>query len=83
LKDSSKPDGEACNEDGTLKDAEEMEWPNSPTDLATTTIQMHTGEVDSNEEDGSEDDGNDGMRGQRFKRRRAYSNESEDNSDMA
>jgi hypothetical protein len=30
LKDASKPDGDACREDGTLKDASEMEWPNSP-----------------------------------------------------
>lgn len=29
-KDITKPDGEACNEDGTLKDASEMEWLNSP-----------------------------------------------------
>ena len=31
-KDYSKPDGEACRDDGTLKDASEMEWPNSPSD---------------------------------------------------
>lgn len=31
LKDQTKPDGEACNEDGTLKDATELEWPDSPT----------------------------------------------------
>ena len=30
--DISKPDGDACREDGTLKDASEMEWLNSPTD---------------------------------------------------
>lgn len=29
-KDVTKPDGEACREDGTLKDAEEIEWMNSP-----------------------------------------------------
>lgn len=34
LKDASKPEGEACNPDGTLKDADKMEWPNSPSDLA-------------------------------------------------
>lgn len=31
--DTSKPVGDACREDGTLKDASEMEWPNSPTEL--------------------------------------------------
>ena len=31
-KDYSKPDGDACRDDGTLKDASEMEWPNSPSD---------------------------------------------------
>jgi hypothetical protein len=30
-KDITKPDGDACNEDGTLKDASELEWPDSPT----------------------------------------------------
>jgi len=30
LKDASKPDGEACCDDGTLKDASEMEWAHSP-----------------------------------------------------
>jgi hypothetical protein len=33
LKDTSKPEGEACNADGTLKDAEQMQWLNSPLDL--------------------------------------------------
>lgn len=32
FKDSSKPDGDACRDDGTLKDASELEWPNSPSD---------------------------------------------------
>ena len=30
LKDASKPDGEACRDDGTLKDAHEIEWLHSP-----------------------------------------------------
>ena len=30
-----KPDGEACNPDGTLKDASEMEWPDSPSASAS------------------------------------------------
>ena len=29
-KDITKPDGEACNADGTLKDASEIEWYSSP-----------------------------------------------------
>ena len=29
-KDITKPDGEACNADGTLKDASEIEWLHSP-----------------------------------------------------
>ena len=32
FKDASKPDGDACRDDGTLKDADEMEWPNSPSE---------------------------------------------------
>jgi len=31
-KDPTKSVGEACNEDGTLKDASELEWPYSPTE---------------------------------------------------
>ena len=34
LKDASKPEGEACNPDGTLKDADKIEWLNSPSDEA-------------------------------------------------
>jgi len=29
--DKSKPVGDACRKDGTLKDASKMDWPNSPT----------------------------------------------------
>jgi hypothetical protein len=32
-KDNSKPDGDTCRPDGTLKEASEMEWPHSPSDL--------------------------------------------------
>ena len=32
FKDVKKPDGEACNADGTLKDANEIQWLNSPSD---------------------------------------------------
>ena len=32
-RDTTKPVGDACHEDGTLKDADEMVWPNSPTEL--------------------------------------------------
>ena len=31
--DKSKPVGDACREDGTLKDASEMDWPELPTEL--------------------------------------------------
>jgi hypothetical protein len=33
LKDRDMPDGDACQPDGTLKDASELEWPNLPSDL--------------------------------------------------
>jgi hypothetical protein len=36
--DTSKPVGDACREDGTLKDASEMEWPNSPTEYNHAVI---------------------------------------------
>ena len=32
LRDMTKPIGDACRDDGTLKDASELFWPNSPTD---------------------------------------------------
>ena len=32
FKDGMMPDGDACRPDGTLKDASEMEWPNSPSE---------------------------------------------------
>ena len=32
MKDPSKPDGEAVNADGSLKDANQINWMNSPTD---------------------------------------------------
>ena len=32
MKDPSKPDGEAVNADGSLKDANQIKWVNSPTD---------------------------------------------------
>jgi hypothetical protein len=35
-KDRNMLDGDACQPDGTLKDASEMEWPNSPSDLPET-----------------------------------------------
>jgi hypothetical protein len=38
LKDSTKPDGEACNTDGTLKDASELQWPDSPTQPMTLEL---------------------------------------------
>ena len=41
LMDMSKPEGDACREDGTLKDASEMEWPNSPTEYNKALISQH------------------------------------------
>ena len=78
LKDASKPDGEACNKDGTLKDAEELEWPDSPTE---TTGNKGDGSEDGNEQDSNSDDG--GTKTHRFKRQRAYAGASEDDSDSA
>ena len=37
-KDLRKPDGDACNPDGTLKDASEMEWPDSPSASAKVSL---------------------------------------------
>ena len=37
-KDLQKPDGDACNPDGTLKDASEMEWPDSPSASAKVSL---------------------------------------------
>ena len=39
IMDISKPVGDACREDGTLKDASEMEWPNSPTEYNHAVIE--------------------------------------------
>ena len=33
LRDMTKPVGNACRDDGTLKDADELEWPDSPTEI--------------------------------------------------
>jgi len=40
-KDTSKPDGEACNPDGTLKDAEEITWLHSPSDPVPPPFENH------------------------------------------
>ena len=37
-KDASKPDGEACHEDGTLKDVSEITWLHSPSQGEPTTL---------------------------------------------
>jgi len=34
-----KPEGEACNPDGTLKDAEQIEWLNSPSDIVPPSFE--------------------------------------------
>jgi hypothetical protein len=53
MKDPSKPDGEACNQDGTLKDASELEWPDSPTQPSAFGFQDemwdHQSTVNNNE----------------------------------
>lgn len=41
MKDVSKPDGEACNPDGTLKDAEDIGWVNSPSDSLPPPLEIH------------------------------------------
>lgn len=54
LKDASKPEGEACNPDGMLKDADKMEWLNSLSDLAPVPFkrcQEHVLHVLDNEPD--------------------------------
>ena len=38
MKDPSKPDGEAVNADGSLKDAHQINWLNSPTDESNPPI---------------------------------------------
>ena len=40
LKDSNMPDGDACRPDGTLKDASEMEWPDSPSEAQRNLPEM-------------------------------------------
>ena len=37
--DKSKPEGDACREDGTLKDASELDWPDSPTEYNRAIIE--------------------------------------------
>jgi len=37
-KDKTKPDGDACRPDGTLRDASEMEWPQSPSDSVHSNL---------------------------------------------
>jgi hypothetical protein len=39
--DNSKPVGDACREDGTLKDASELDWPDSPTEYNRAIIEDH------------------------------------------
>ena len=51
FKDASKPDGDACREDGTLKDASELEWPNSPSDPAPNFPKDSVSDSDAHHED--------------------------------
>ena len=41
LMDTSKPVGDACREDGTLKEASEMEWPDSPTGYNSALLSQY------------------------------------------
>ena len=53
----SKPFGEACNADNTLKDASEMDWVHSPSQsVAAGSIQKraHDGDESSGEDDADE-----------------------------
>jgi len=49
LVNSAKPEGEACNADGTLKDASEMDWIHSPSqlDAAADTFGLQDGNEDT------------------------------------
>jgi hypothetical protein len=53
-KDTSKPDGEACNDDGTLKDASQMDWINSPSDATTAPVLKHLLDSDDESDDDEE-----------------------------
>jgi len=44
--DTSKPVGDACRVDGTLKDASEMEWPDSPTEQNRALIEDYNHTLD-------------------------------------
>ena len=35
MRDMTKPVSDACRDDGTLKDANELEWPESPSEIVT------------------------------------------------
>ena len=52
-KDASKPDGEACRADGTLNGADEMEWPNLPSEDAGIPLLKCLLECGSGSEDGA------------------------------
>ena len=54
-RDASKPDGEACNADNTLKDASEIEWFHSPSQITATWSTQKRVRGD-NEESTNEDD---------------------------
>jgi hypothetical protein len=56
LKDSSKPDGDACHNDGTLKDASELEWLNSPSDIKASTDTFDDYGMDSEILDGLQEE---------------------------
>jgi hypothetical protein len=69
FKDGKMPDGDACRPDGTLKEANEMEFPNSPSEVPRNLLELPVSRDsyfflnlkrslpgdDSNEEEGEED----------------------------
>jgi hypothetical protein len=54
MRDASKPSGEACNADNTLKDASEIEWIHSPSQAAIQNDRKRGHCTD--DESGSEDE---------------------------
>ncbi|KIL56940.1 hypothetical protein M378DRAFT_16608 [Amanita muscaria Koide BX008] len=49
-RDKTTPVGEACNPDGTLKDASDMVWVNSPSDLTPPPLSTKRGHDDTDDE---------------------------------
>lgn len=50
FKDTTKPDGDACRPDGTLKDASEMEWLDSPSAVPVNLPNLKENSIDFNDD---------------------------------